>query len=47
MRVKILEYRGFFIEKHSLFYVIDMDYGPETFRSLKEAKNWIDEFLEK
>lgn len=43
MRMKITEYKGYFIEKHSLFYVINLDDGPRTFRKMKEAKDWIDE----
>lgn len=43
MRMKITEYKGYFIEKHPLFYVINLDDGPMTFRKMKEAKNWIDE----
>ena len=43
MKMKITEYKGYFIEHHSLFYVINLDNGPMTFRKMKEAKDWVDE----
>ena len=43
MKMKITEYKGYFIEHHSLFYVINLDDGPMTFRKMKEAKDWINE----
>ena len=41
-RVKVTEYKGFFIMHGPLFKRIETDEGPYTFRSLKEAKEYID-----
>ena len=43
MKIKITQYKGFNIEHKSLFYVINLEDGPRTFRKMKEAKDWIDE----
>lgn len=44
-RVKVTEYKGFFIMHGPLFKRIENIDGPYSFRTIKEAKKYIDEIL--
>ncbi len=46
-KVKYTEYKGFYIIHGPLFKRIETINGPYTFRTIKEAKEYIDEYLEK
>ena len=49
MKVKVTEYKGYQIMHGPLFYRIELDEEPwlVSMRTMKEAKQWVDETLEK